>query len=169
MIAPVKLSVSVFYKRNAVIWCAKTLIVWVSLYSPLPCCWIGATCNHVQLTLCFSHVGVSTESLLEFIQLPHRDYDSVVSFMIAFLVCLLETTLVTRLLTGTVGLICITFISWCVWMNWDYGTSKHNSWWNTSIDALHHWKRSLGKVLQSLWRRLCREDMQTQAIPMHNI
>lgn len=94
-----------------------------------------------------------------------------VLFMIAFLLaCLLDTTLITRLLAGITGLICLTLIFWCIWMNWDRGVDVHQSQWNTSIDTLGQWRARLHEALRSLPFKL-RKQAQSQDpedIPMPN-
>ncbi|KAL4268934.1 WW domain-containing protein [Pleurotus pulmonarius] len=96
---------------------------------------------------------------------------AMVLFMIAFLLaCLLDTTLITRLFSGITGLICLTLIFWCIWMNWDRGVDAHESQWNNSIDTLSQWRARLHEALRSLPFRL-RKQAQSQDpedIPMPN-
>ncbi|KAF9501528.1 hypothetical protein BDN71DRAFT_1439137 [Pleurotus eryngii] len=96
---------------------------------------------------------------------------AMVLFMVAFLLaCLLDTTPITRLLSGITGLICLTLIFWCIWMNWDRGVDVHQSQWNTSIDTLSQWRARLHEALRSLPFKL-RKQAQShdpEDIPMPN-
>ncbi|KDQ28115.1 hypothetical protein PLEOSDRAFT_1112866 [Pleurotus ostreatus PC15] len=113
---------------------------------------------------------VGHEPLAIMYSLPYA-FLIMVLFMIAFLLaCLLDTTLITRLLAGITGLICLTLIFWCIWMNWDRGVDVHQSQWNTSIDTLSQWRVRLHEALRSLPFKL-RKQAQSQDpedIPMPN-
>ncbi|KAJ8522039.1 hypothetical protein ONZ45_g1350 [Pleurotus djamor] len=90
---------------------------------------------------------------------------SILCFLIAFvLVCILDTSFITRVFTGVTACLCVTLILWCIWMNWDRGAKQHESQWNISIDALSHLRETIKGLLPRL--PFTRKQLPEEPIPI---